>query len=163
VLATADEAGGLDLRLAPVDLADLARAAADDLGAAVELHGGPAPVLADERHLARAIRNVLENAVEFSPPGGTVAIDTGPGRIAVTDEGPGIPPDLHEKVFERFFRADPSRSRSTGGSGLGLAIAREIVEAHQGTIRIEGPNTIVIEIPAAFNVPSERPAYGAAL
>jgi heavy metal sensor kinase len=163
-LAIADEEGGLDLRLAPADLSALARDAADALGgrgAAIELRGGPAPVLADERRLGRAIRNVVENAVEFSPPGGVVAIETSPGRIAVTDEGPGIPPELREKVFERFFRADPSRSRTTGGSGLGLAIAREIVEAHGGTIRVEGPNTVVIEVAPAFNVPSEPPAYGA--
>jgi signal transduction histidine kinase len=161
-LATADEEGGLALRRAPADLAELGRAAAAELGADVELRGGPAPVLADEARLARAIRNVVENAVEFSPPGGTVTIDTAPGRIAVTDEGPGIPPELREKVFERFFRADPSRSRGTGGSGLGLAIAREIVAAHGGTIRVEGANTVAIELaPAAFNVPSGPPAYGA--
>jgi two-component system sensor histidine kinase BaeS len=160
-LATADEEGGLELRLAVTDLADLGRAAADELGVHVELRGGPAPVLADAQRLGRAIRNVIENAAEFSPPGGAITIETAPGRIAVTDEGPGIPPELREKVFERFFRADPSRSRATGGSGLGLAIAREIVDAHGGTIRVEGANTVAIELAPAFNVPSEPPAYGA--
>lgn len=164
-LATADEAGGLKLQLAPADLADLAREAAgalDGRAAAIELRGRPAPVLADERRLGRAIRNVLENALEFSPPGGTVTVETSPGRIAVTDEGPGIPPGLREKVFERFFRADPSRSRSTGGSGLGLAIAREIVEAHGGTIRVEGSNTVAIELATAFDVAAEPSAAGLA-
>jgi signal transduction histidine kinase len=118
-------------------------------------------VLADAPRLGRAIRNVLENAAEFGPPGGVIAIETAAGRIAVTDEGPGIPPELRERVFERFFRADPSRSRGTGGSGLGLAIAREIVDAHGGTIRIESANTVAIELAPAFNVPSEPPAYGA--
>ena len=158
-LATADEAGGLELRLAPADLGQLARAAAAELGADVDVDGGPAPVLADEARLGRAIRNVLENALEFGPP---VAVLVSPGRIAITDSGPGIPPELQEKVFERFFRADPSRSRATGGSGLGLAIAREIVAAHGGTIRVEGANTVAIELAPAFNVPSEAPAYGAA-
>jgi two-component system OmpR family sensor kinase len=55
----------------------------------------------------------------------------------VADEGPGIPPELHERIFDRFFRADTSRTRATGGSGLGLAIAREIVLAHSGSIEVE--------------------------
>ena len=108
--------------------------------------------------LGRAILNVVENAVEFGPPGGVVTIETAPGRIAVTDEGPGIPPELREKVFERFFRADPARSRSNGGSGLGLAIAREVVDAHGGAIRVEGANTVAIELAPAFDAPSEPPA-----
>jgi two-component system OmpR family sensor kinase len=164
VLATADEEGGLRLHLAPTDLAVLAARAADELrghGVELELRGPAAPVLGDERRLERAIRNVVENAVEFSPPGGVVVLETAPGRLSVTDEGPGIPPELRERVFERFFRADPSRTRATGGSGLGLSIAAEIVAAHAGTIRVEGSNTVVIQLEPAFNVASGAPTYGA--
>ena len=164
LLATADEDGGLLLKREPCDLAVLAEEVAEAFrgGAEIRLHGGPAPVLADRQRLRRAICNVVENAVEFSPPGGIVEIETAPGRLAVTDDGPGIPAELRERVFERFFRADPSRSRDTGGSGLGLAIAKEIVEAHGGTIRVEAPNTVAIALePAAFNVLTEPPAYGA--
>ena len=160
MLATADEDGGLVLHRGVVDLAALARDAAHALrgrGAEIELRGGPAPVLADEARLGRAIRNVVENAVKFSPAGGVVRIDTAQGRLAVTDEGPGIPPALREKVFERFFRADPSRTRGTGGSGLGLAIAREVVAAHGGTIRVEGANTVAIELTPARDVVVEPP------
>jgi signal transduction histidine kinase len=143
-----------------VDLAGLARDAARALqgrGAEIELRGGPAPVVADEARLGRAIRNVVENAVKFSPADGVVTIETAPGRLAVSDEGPGIPPALREKVFERFFRADPSRTRGTGGSGLGLAIAREVVAAHGGTIRVEGANTVAIELTPAPDVVVEPP------
>jgi len=160
MLATADEDGGLVLHRGVVDLAALARDAAHALrgrGAEIELRGGPGLVLADEARLGRAIRNVVENAVKFSPAGGVVRIDTAQGRLAVTDEGPGIPPALREKVFERFFRADPSRTRGTGGSGLGLAIAREVVAAHGGTIRVEGTNTVAIELTPARDVVVEPP------
>ena len=160
MLATADEDGGLVLHRGVVDLAALARDAAHALrgrGAEIELRGGPGLVLADEARLGRAIRNVVENAVKFSPSGGVVRIDTAQGRLAVTDEGPGIPPALREKVFERFFRADPSRTRGTGGSGLGLAIAREVVAAHGGTIRVEGTNTVAIELTPARDVVVEPP------
>jgi signal transduction histidine kinase len=74
------------------------------------------------------------------------------GRLVVEDDGPGVPAPLRERVFDRFFRADPSRTRATGGSGLGLAIVREIVEAHGGRVRAdahEHGSAFVIEIPSA--------------
>jgi heavy metal sensor kinase len=170
-LATADEDGGLALALEPADLSVLAeqasgalRAQAVQRGVEVELSGGPAPVLADPVRLGQAIRNVLENAIEFSPPGSVVTVETAAGRLVVADEGPGIPPELRERVFERFFRADPSRTRDTGGSGLGLAIAREIVDAHGGRIRVEPRepgSAFAIELAPAFNVPTDERSYGA--
>jgi two-component system sensor histidine kinase BaeS len=134
-----------ELLLAPVDLAEPARGAAGALGALAASRGvtvtfaaEPAAVMGDGERLRHAIRNLLENAIEFSPPGGEVVVTVWRGGedagVTVTDEGPGVAPELRERVFERFFRADPSRSRASGGSGLGLAIAREIAVAHGGRV-----------------------------
>ena len=87
-----------------------------------------------------ALGEVIENAVEFSPDGGRVVVTTsarnGSASLTVADEGPGIEPAHRERIFERFYRADASRTRRTGGSGLGLAIARELVEAQGGRISV---------------------------
>jgi signal transduction histidine kinase len=96
---------------------------------------------ADPDRLTQVLRNLVRNAVAHTVPGGRVTIEA-TGRdstleVSVTDDGPGIPPDQLDHVFERFLRLDRSRSRDRGGSGLGLAIARAIVEAHGGTIRAE--------------------------
>jgi heavy metal sensor kinase len=138
----------LELLIAPVDLADLARGAAGALGALAAARGvtvsceaDPAAVSGDGDRLRHAIRNLLENAIEFSPAGGEVVVKVwrhgDAAGVTVTDEGPGVAPELRERVFERFFRADPSRSRATCGSGLGLAIAREIAVAHGGRVWVE--------------------------
>jgi two-component system, OmpR family, sensor kinase len=96
---------------------------------------------ADPDRLTQVLRNLVRNAVSHTNPGDRVRVaahaDDGRLEIAVSDTGPGIPPDQLEQIFERFHRVDRSRSRETGGSGLGLAIARAIVEAHGGTIRAE--------------------------
>ena len=87
-----------------------------------------APATGDERHTQRALANVLKNALEHSPPGGTVEVQAvvagGVSSVTVTDHGEGIPPAELEHIFDRFYRADHSRSQERGGSGLGLAIAR---------------------------------------
>jgi two-component system sensor histidine kinase CiaH len=106
-------------------LAGLAAAA----GVTVQTGGAqPAPVAGDERHTQRALANVLKNALEHSPRGATIAVDTvtagGVSKVTVTDHGEGIPPEELGRIFDRFYRADPSRSQEHGGSGLGLAIAR---------------------------------------
>jgi two-component system sensor histidine kinase BaeS len=116
---------------------------------------------ADPGHLARAVRNVVANAIAHSPPGGVVTVDAGRDgavvRIRVTDQGPGIEPDDVSHVFERFYRADTARATdpATGrptGLGLGLTIARELLAASGGRIGIErtgpGGTTFVLEIPA---------------
>ena len=98
-------------------------------------------VEADADMLTRVISNLCDNALQHTPPGGTITIDATPQNnvlaISVTDTGAGIPPEALERVFERFFRADSARQSSTGGSGLGLAIVRAIVEAHGGRIWAE--------------------------
>jgi signal transduction histidine kinase len=96
---------------------------------------------ADPDRLAQALRNLLRNAVEHTAAGsGLVQLEVlqiGPDRVrfAVTDDGPGIPAGERERIFERFHRTDPARSRGTGGAGLGLAIVRAVVEAHDGSVR----------------------------
>lgn len=104
-----------------------------DLACAVS---GPGPVRGDAEALARAIRNVLDNALQYSPPGTPVEVRAEPREggveVSVRDRGPGIPEADLPRVFERFYRADRSRARRTGGSGLGLAIVRAIAEEHGG-------------------------------
>lgn len=91
--------------------------------------------------LSRMLRNLLDNAIAHSPPGGEVRVrcHVEPHRVVLTvsDQGPGVPPELHERIFEPFFRGDAERERS--GAGLGLAIAREIARAHGGDIYYDSP------------------------
>jgi signal transduction histidine kinase len=96
---------------------------------------------ADPERLHQVVANLVHNAVRHSPADGTVEV-TACGRgggveIVVSDEGPGIPASDAQRVFERFYRADPARSATDGGAGLGLSIARWIVELHGGEIRPE--------------------------
>jgi two-component system, OmpR family, sensor kinase len=94
----------------------------------------------DDGLLRRLVTNLLENAVQYTPPGGSVTVAvTGDATFAtmtVSDTGPGIPPDDRERVFERFIRLDPARS-ATSGAGLGLPIARWIAEQHDGTLTLK--------------------------
>ena len=98
-------------------------------------------VLADPSRLHQVLANLLDNATRHSPPHGEVAVSaarTPAGvRIAVTDQGPGIPPEDRARVFERFSRLDHGRDTRAGGSGLGLAISREVVELHGGHLYAE--------------------------
>src|SRR5215469_7828725 len=101
------------------------------------------PLQADEDLLRRMLLNLLDNAIKYTPAGGSVNVDCHGERNAyalrVTDTGPGIPPDLQPRIFERFFRADKARSRSesdTSGAGLGLSIALWIAEAHHGRLEL---------------------------
>ncbi|HTZ47279.1 MAG TPA: ATP-binding protein [Verrucomicrobiae bacterium] len=100
------------------------------------------PIHADTALLGRMLLNLLDNAIKYSPCGSTVSLACGRDGdryiISVTDNGPGIPQELQSRVFDRFFRADKTRSRGesgeTGGAGLGLSIARWIAEAHHGSL-----------------------------
>ncbi|MGH2597310.1 MAG: sensor histidine kinase [Actinomycetota bacterium] len=99
----------------------------------------PARLRGDPNALARGTRNLLDNAARFARSRIDVALFPSDDRVRLTisDDGPGIPEDARELVFERFRRSDEGRSRSSGGAGLGLAIVREIVVAHGGLVRIE--------------------------
>jgi signal transduction histidine kinase len=111
-------------------------------------------VFGDADQLRRVLRNLLDNAERHA--NGVVRVQLhetdADVELAITDDGPGIPPDQRARVFERFARLDTARTRDVGGTGLGLAIAREIVVAHNGTITIPdtGPGaTFLVTLPAA--------------
>jgi len=138
------ESGRQVIRLAPTRLGDMVGTAVERLGDQahrrriridLDIPAG-LQVLADAEQAARAVGNVLHNALTFSPDGGTIEVRARPEAdgesvvLSVADEGPGIPPDEFDRIFERFFRGD--RSRGTPGTGLGLAIVRHILRAHGG-------------------------------
>lgn len=125
-------------------------------GSSVEVGTVPSGrVMADGDRIAQVLRNLVQNALQHGGPGGVVRVSaTARGdriRVAVDDDGPGIPPAERERVFDRFHRTDLSRTRRSGGSGLGLAIARAIVQAHGGRIWAEispqGGARIAFELP----------------
>lgn len=105
------------------------------------LQAEPGTVPGNRTLLERAVFNLVENAVKYNRPGGTVTIRTtwepDAVRVEVADEGVGIPPDLREQIFEPFFRVDKSRSRQLGGAGLGLSLVRSIAELHHGRVWVE--------------------------
>ena len=120
----------------------------------------PAVVEGDEDQLRQVVGNLLANARVHTPAGTPVHVSVGllgdgGGRRAVLevgDEGPGMAPEVAARVFDRFFRADPSRARSAGGTGLGLAIVQAVVEGHDGTVRVESSegrgSRFTVELPA---------------
>ena len=100
----------------------------------------PAAVLGDRDQLIMAIHNLIENAINYSPEGTKVSITTqlenGVIDISITDQGIGIPEVEKERIFERFYRVDPARSRQTGGTGLGLSIVKHVASKHGGEVKI---------------------------
>ncbi len=113
-----------------------AEAAAKNVSIAAS--GAPSRVFADPERMNQVVTNLVSNAIKYTPAGGAIEIETGDdaehGTIRVTDSGIGIPANELPHIFERFYRAEGSRSRQTGGAGIGLAIVKAIVEAHGGTI-----------------------------
>src|SRR5262249_5401052 len=102
---------------------------------------GPVRVLGDEARLREVFYNLLDNAIKYTPEGGTidVQLERQDGRAIVTsrDTGIGIPLEHLPRVFDRFYRVDKDRSRAQGGTGLGLSIAQSIVRAHGGRIELD--------------------------
>lgn len=139
---------GRELERRPVDLAALVTEAGQDAQAtdrqrpvAVEVDG-PVVVEGDEALLRQVVVNLVANALVHTEPDVAVTlraalVDGGAAVVEVHDDGPGMAPEVAERVFERFYRADSSRSRHTGGSGLGLAIAKAAVTAHGGEITLD--------------------------
>ena len=155
------EAGLLDIQPEQVDLAELADEAAEALapvagarGVDIQLHSERAvPVWGSAAALGRVLRNLLDNAIRHTPDNSVVQVVVEPGdpaSVRVIDAGPGFPSDFQDRAFDRFARAEPSRNRAMGGAGLGLAIAKGLVEAHGGSIRIEGPpgGRLAVDLPA---------------
>ncbi|MGC4880017.1 sensor histidine kinase [Micromonospora sp. DT43] len=143
-LAAAD-AGTLRINPEPTDLrhvlahvVDSHRGSAFAAGVRLELSAVGDPVVrADQVRLRQVVGNLISNAIRHTPSGGSVTVGVNGTTISVRDTGGGIAPADLPKIFDRFWRADESRSRVTGGSGLGLAIARHLTEAHGGTIDVE--------------------------
>jgi len=130
-------------------------------------------VLGDEDLLVTALRNLLENAVAYSPEKTRVMVSAtrdgaSSAQISIADQGIGIPERDLERIFERFYRVDPARSRATGGTGLGLAIVKHVVAAHSGKVTVwskEGVgSTFTLHLPAIRNTPPAdgEPAAGLA-
>ena len=182
LLARLDEQRPLQQK--PVDLQLLAHDAVVDTQASdrtrhISLTGlgdgpaAPAPVLGDEAKLRQVVGNLVGNALRYTPEGSpielAVGVRTSDGGqplavIEVRDHGPGISEEDASKVFERFYRADTSRTRETGGSGLGLAIVAAIVGSHGGSVRVEetdgGGATLVVSLPVRDDATDEAHSGG---
>jgi len=138
---------GRPLAREPVDLAAMADdvvrdTRAVDPGRPVVAHtDGPVVVTGDDARLRQVVANVVGNAVVHTPPGTPIEVrvrrEPTAAVVEVVDEGPGMPPDVAARAFERFYRADPARSRHQGGSGLGLSIVQATVAAHGGTVELD--------------------------
>jgi heavy metal sensor kinase len=142
------DAGTIRLSREPIDLDQLARDVAASLGILAEERNqkvvvdatSHATVSADRLVLREAVTNVLDNAIKYGPDGSTVTMRVDrvgdEGLLAIADEGPGVPAEHRDRIFNRFFRIDEARSRERGGAGLGLAIAKWAVEIHGGRITV---------------------------
>jgi signal transduction histidine kinase len=155
LLLLANVDGAVPARDGDVDLEDLVHAEGQRLerleAAAVTVR--PLPTLrvrGDAQRLARAIRNVGDNAVRHAAGAVILSLsrDGQEAVVRIADDGPGIAPSDRERIFDRFTRLDDARARDTGGSGLGLAISREIAQAHGGTLRVAdaGPPGAIFEL-----------------
>ncbi|MFZ5816055.1 MAG: sensor histidine kinase [Bacillota bacterium] len=144
------EVGRLSLHLSPVNPEELVHslltnmspvAAAKGIELTGEVEAGTPALRADPDRLRQVLINLLANALHHTPPGGRILLRARlEGReilFSVADTGPGIDPEDLPQIFDRFYRADKSRSRGTGGSGLGLAIVRSLVELHGGRVMVE--------------------------
>lgn len=170
--------GGSDFELETVSLSQVtsaafewSRVAAEEGGVTMEAWSDGAVVQGHPRDLERLMRNLIENAVRHCPPGGRVRVEThgdaDDARVVVTDEGPGVPPDARERIFEPFFRLDRGRADHSG-AGLGLAIGRTIARAHGGDLWVDSaPSTgggarFVLSLPVSGPPRREVLASGAA-
>jgi signal transduction histidine kinase len=158
------QAGRIELHQRAVDAAELVRDATQAFRAPAETRGielrlellpSLGAVVVDRERIELAFANLIGNAIKYTPPGGRVVVSAERRdrvvRYTIADTGPGIPPELRQAIFEKFFRKPGA---TTPGAGLGLFIAKEIVEAHAGTIGVEeatpGPGSVfTIELPAA--------------
>ena len=164
------EAGALQLNRIPGRMQDVLRVCVEAVRPRAEAKGITLNLEAvdlmpmvemDGTRISQVVNNLLENAIIHTPDGGSITVSVGYSGptgsemvlVAVADSGPGIQSEDLARVFDRFFRADPSRARATGGVGLGLTIAKQLVEVHGGTIHVESivPTgaRFVFELPVA--------------
>jgi signal transduction histidine kinase len=146
-----DQQPGATHRRQPLDLDEIVLEETQRVASSVEIttNGVSAgPVIGDPERLRRLVRNLLENAVRHAIKRVEVSLLVAEPWVlfTISDDGPGLDPTLREKVFERFFRADDSRARSSGGTGLGLAIARSIAREHGGDIELGGDHGLVATV-----------------
>ncbi|MDP9026731.1 MAG: HAMP domain-containing histidine kinase [Actinomycetota bacterium] len=129
-------------------------------------------VLAEGDKIRQVVTNLMGNAMRFTPPDSPIELavevdrEGGYGQLSIIDHGEGIPPQLREKIFQRFWRADTSRTRDTGGSGLGLAIVAGIVANHDGHVEVVetpgGGATFRVSLPLFHSEPEAEPSTDAA-
>ena len=157
----------MKLNLQPVALRQLAAKVFNDLHARAENKNvtlvNELPELtvnADANRLDQVFANLVDNAIKYGRANGSVRVgaktlEDGTLEVFVRDDGPGIPAESLDRVFERFYRVDKARSRDQGGTGLGLSIVKHIVQAHRGEVRVEsGPGkgaTFFFTLPAMVN------------
>jgi len=170
LLLLAKSEQGTFLRIAPIDLDAYVRELWDGVSLLADRRFElgvvpPGTLRADPDRLAQALRNLVANAIAHTAAGsgrvrmGVEQMAAGRVRFLVEDDGPGIPPDQRERIFDRFHRTDSGRGRAAGGTGLGLAIVRAIADAHGGRVTAsaspEGGARIVLELPG-FSPASRR-------
>ena len=148
----------VDVSQVVADAVDRVRTPAAARQIVIETGGEPAVVLGDHDLLVTVVSNLLDNAVAYSDPGTRIAVGTtvrgeDSVEIAVVDQGIGIPAEAQSRVFERFYRVDPARSRDTGGTGLGLSIVKHVVEDHGGDVTVWSEpghgSTFTVRLPLA--------------
>lgn len=149
LLLARSDGSSVPLDKEPLDLSAVAAVAADRFeelakvrGVSLMLAAGETvTVYADRRAIEQALNVLIDNALSYTPTGGTVEVTArrtpGAGELSVRDTGIGIESKDLDRIFERFYRADKARSRATGGAGLGLSIAKSLVTAHGGNVRVE--------------------------
>ncbi|GGG61286.1 two-component sensor histidine kinase [Kocuria dechangensis] len=135
------EGRAVDLNRVISDAVDRNRFPAESKGIDIVVGGRVTrPVFGDADLLITALRNLVDNAVRYSPEGTRVGVGVrerdGMAQISVTDQGPGIPEDEQDRIFERFYRVDTARSRQTGGTGLGLSIVKHVMSQHGGEVSV---------------------------
>ncbi len=160
------ESGGMHTTIEQCDGVAIARSVVDaarhyvppSIELAVTAPEDAPPIAADADKARQVLTNLVDNAVKYSPDGGRVEVEitvAGPRlRFTVQDQGLGIPPTEHHRIFEKFYRLDPDLTRGVGGTGLGLYISRELLERMGGRIWVEssgrGGSTFVAELPIAY-------------
>ena len=149
----------VDVRALVGEAVDRARTSATARDITIEVGGDPAVVLGDHDLLVTVVRNLLDNAVAYSEAGTRIGVGTtvrdkeGVVEIVVVDQGIGIPVEALPRLFERFYRVDPARSRDTGGTGLGLSIVKHVVADHGGEVTVWSEpgrgSTFTVRLPLA--------------